>query len=61
MTTTTDADYTQLARNLAEALMRYARDRRTEDQKEIGVLQHQLCQMRRIELTPEPPPNDQQS
>jgi hypothetical protein len=58
MTKPTDADYARTARSLAETLMRFARDRRTEDQKEAGALQSQLCQMRRAELAepvPEPP------
>lgn len=50
MTKPTDADYVRVGRNLAEALMRYARERRSDDHKEVGALQHTLCQMRRAEL-----------
>jgi len=50
MTTPTDAQYAGLGRELADALIRFARDRRTEDQKDIGWLQHELCRLRREEL-----------
>jgi hypothetical protein len=47
--------YAAIGRNLADTLMVWARDRRTEDQKQAGALQHDLCQIRRAELA-EPPP-----
>jgi hypothetical protein len=53
-TTTIDESYLALARDLADALMRFARNRHTDDQKEIGALQHTLCQLRREELAPPP-------
>jgi hypothetical protein len=40
------------ARSLAAALMRYARERRFEDQKEIARLHHELCQAFREESEP---------
>lgn len=50
-------DYTSVARNLADTLIRFARDRRDEDRKEIGRLHYELCQLRRRDL--EPPPEEQ--
>jgi hypothetical protein len=49
--------YASLARSLADTLMVWARDRRTEDQKQAGALQHDLCQIRRAELA-EPAPDE---
>ncbi|MBO0715753.1 MAG: hypothetical protein J2P55_00250 [Rhizobiales bacterium] len=58
MTKPTDASYAGIGRDLADTLMRWARDRRTDDQKQVGALQHQLCQMRRAELSE---PDDKKS
>jgi hypothetical protein len=45
-----DDQYCQLARDLADTLMRWARHRDSNDQKQIGALQTALCQLRRREL-----------
>jgi hypothetical protein len=47
--------YSDLARSLADTLMRWARDRRPDDQKGIAQLQTELCALRRHELTPPSP------
>ena len=47
--------YSGLARNLADTLMRWARERHADDQKQIAQLQTELCKLRRDELTPPPP------
>ncbi|HXA10713.1 MAG TPA: hypothetical protein VNW93_00745 [Mycobacterium sp.] len=54
MTETSEDDKTMaaFARTLAEALMRYARERRFEDQKEIARLHHELCKAYREESEP---------
>jgi len=49
-----DARMAGLARELADALSRYARERRSDDQKEVARLQTELCAARRIELDPPP-------
>lgn len=46
-----------IARNLADALAHFARERRSEDQKEIARLHTELCNARRAELKP-PESND---
>ena len=38
-----DATMAAVARELAEALILFARDRRPDDQKEIARLHHALC------------------
>jgi hypothetical protein len=40
----------RIARELADALRRYARERRTEDQQQVRQLQTELCAIRRQEL-----------
>jgi hypothetical protein len=45
-----DDYFATTARTLADVLIRYARDRRPEDQKEIAQLQTELCKLRREEL-----------
>lgn len=42
--------YASLARDLADVLMVYARERRDEDKKNIARLQSDLCRLRRQEL-----------
>ena len=42
--------YAELARGLADALMRYARERDADTRKIIAEMQHDLCQLRRGEL-----------
>ena len=42
------------ARNLADALIRWARERRDDDKREVAWLQHELCQARRKELAAVP-------
>lgn len=44
-----DDRYAALARDLADALILFARDRRDDDKKQIAALQHRLCQLRREE------------
>lgn len=44
-----DAVMATLARHLAETLMRYARERRPDDQKEIARLHTELCRVYRDE------------
>ena len=51
---TDDGRMAALGRNLADALSRYARERRGDDQKEVARLQTELCAARRIELDPPP-------
>jgi hypothetical protein len=41
-----------LARELADALRRYARERHPEDQQEVARLQTSLCTARRAKLAP---------
>lgn len=48
-----DDDFAMFARTLADVLMRYARDRRPEDQQGIAQLQTELCRLRREELEPQ--------
>jgi hypothetical protein len=48
------SDYTIVGRDLADALRRWARDRRDEDKKEIATLQSELCRIRRAELSAAP-------
>jgi hypothetical protein len=50
MTIVTDDRYAAIARSLADALMRYARERRMEDKKDVAQAQFELCQLRREEL-----------
>jgi hypothetical protein len=45
-----DDDFAMTARTLADVLIRYARDRRPEDQQGIAQLQTELCRLRREEL-----------
>jgi len=45
-----DSDYAVLARDLADALMAYARDRRDDDKKRVAQLQTELCMFRRAEI-----------
>ena len=45
-----EADYINVARALADALRAYARERRSEDQKDIARLQTELCTIRRDEI-----------
>lgn len=52
-----DAVMAGIARDLADVLARYARERRSEDQKEIARLHTELCNARRAELKP-PESND---
>jgi hypothetical protein len=40
----------RLARDLADALRRYARERRSDDRQQIARLQTELCATRRQEL-----------
>jgi hypothetical protein len=47
-----DDPMAQIARDLADALRRYAHDRRLEDQQEVRRLQTSLCAARRAELAP---------
>lgn len=46
--------YAELARTLADCLMRFARDRSPEDRTNISWAQSQLCRLRREELEEEP-------
>jgi hypothetical protein len=55
-----DAVYAQLARDLADALRAFARERRDELKKEIARLQTELCTLRREELR-EPPADESPS
>ncbi len=50
MTKPTDEQYASLARDLADTLMLWARNRHTDDQKQIGALQTELCKLRRQEI-----------
>lgn len=50
MSKPTDAEYARIARSLAETLIRYAFDPRTDEQKGIVALHNTLCDMRRREL-----------
>ena len=43
-------DYAPTARNLANTLMAFARDRREDDKKLIAQLHTELCKLRREEL-----------
>jgi hypothetical protein len=49
--------YHQLGADLADVLMRWARDRRDDDKKLIGQLQRDLCMLRRAEIA-DPSPDD---
>jgi hypothetical protein len=51
MTKSTDA-MLAIARDLADALINFARDRRPDDQKEIARLHTELCKARWTELQP---------
>ena len=51
--------YAALARDLADVLMLWARNRHTDDQKEIGRLQSELCRLRRIELKAQEPSEEE--
>jgi hypothetical protein len=53
----TDTAYAQLARDLADTLMTFARERHDDQKKAIAVLHTELCEMRRIERL-EPPHED---
>jgi hypothetical protein len=57
MTIVNDENYARLARELADMLMHWARDRHSDDKKEIARLQSELCQLRREELRSEPEPH----
>jgi hypothetical protein len=46
-------NYVLIGRDLADALMRYARDRRDDDKKIIASLHRDLCVLRRAELAEE--------
>ena len=47
---TVDEQYASLARDLADILMVYARERRDDDKKHVAQLQTSLCKLRRAEL-----------
>jgi hypothetical protein len=57
VTIVNDDRYALVARDLADALIRYARSRRYEDQKDVAHAQFALCQLRREELQDEPAPS----
>jgi hypothetical protein len=44
----------RIARDLADALRRYASERRSEDQQQVALLQTELCAARRQELKKAP-------
>ena len=46
----TDADIARIGRDLAHALMRFARERRDEDRKMVAHNQTELCAAVRSEL-----------
>jgi hypothetical protein len=48
--TADDIVYAQLARDLADTLRMFARERRDDLKKEIARLQTELCATRRLEL-----------
>jgi hypothetical protein len=48
--TADDIVYARLARDLADTLRAYARERRDDLKKEIARLQTELCATRRLEL-----------
>jgi hypothetical protein len=48
----------ETARQLADTLSRFARDRREDDRKEIARLHTQLCHLRRKEKAPPPDEGD---
>ena len=45
-----EQQYIAFGRDLADTLMRYARERRDEDKKFIAALHHDLCVLRRAEI-----------
>ena len=52
-----DADHRMaaLARNLADALARYARERHPDDQREVARIHTEICAERRKEFNALPP------
>jgi hypothetical protein len=53
-----EAVYLQLARDLADTLRAFARERRDDLKKEIARLQTELCRLRREELFDQEQPNE---
>lgn len=53
-----DSQYATMARACADSLMRFARDRRQEDQKDIAQVHMAMCRLRRQELEEEEPDAD---
>jgi hypothetical protein len=50
--------YIQLARDLADTLRSFARERRDDLKKEIARLQTELCTTRRLELADQEQPDE---
>ena len=48
-----DKDWTELARQMAHVLLRFARERRDEDRKMIAQLQTEMCKQLRDEIKAE--------
>jgi hypothetical protein len=57
----TDDKYASLARELADCLMKFARDRSSDDRKQIGAIQTELCKLRRSEIAEQDTPPDEKS
>jgi hypothetical protein len=53
-----DTAMAKIARDLADALMRFARDRHVDDKKDIATLQTVLCHQRKKELAAAPEPEE---
>lgn len=53
-----DGTYAGMAREMADALMRFARERRDEDKKQIAWMQYELCALRRKENNDDQPSPD---
>jgi hypothetical protein len=56
--TADDIVYAQLARDLADTLRLFARERRDDLRKEIARLQTELCATRGLELADQERPNE---